>query len=151
MKKIFKLFTLFLAVSLAFTVFSCKKDDDDDDSVTYNFTTANNSLFAGSTYTLTKLYQNGTDMSAYIGTGSDQFTCSFEFKTDDTAVYKETDDTKESTETGTFKTDTANSAIQMINDDGTNIITYSSDKTTLTWAFYDKDDKCNYKLILTKQ
>ena len=146
MKKIFKLFTLFLAVSLAFTVFSCKKDDDDD-SVTYNFTTANNSLFAGSTYTLTKLYRNGTDMSAYIGTGSGQYTCSIEFKTDDTGVYKVTDDTKESTGTGTFKTDTANSAIQI----GTNIITYSSDKTTLTWAFYDKDDKCNYKLILTKQ
>lgn len=130
---------------------SCKFNDDSSSGVTIY---TGNLLFAGSTYKLTQAYQETnseyTDVSSSIGTGQNKTSITFTFGTG-TVLMSYLKNSEATLKTYSYITNTIASNIMISDSTGSSTISYSEDKSTLTWIKHEDSTNCNYKYILTRQ
>lgn len=143
--------SVLLAAFVILMAASCKFNDDSSSGVTIY---TGNLLFAGSSYKLTQAYQETnsgyTPVSSSIGTGQNQTSITFTFGAG-TVLMSYLKNGEATLKTYSYITNTIASNITISDSTGASTISYSEDKSTLTWIKHEDSDNCNFKYILTRQ
>lgn len=144
--------SVLLAAFVILMAASCKFNDDSSSGVTIY---TGNLLFAGSTYKLTQAYQETNsgytnNVSSSIGTGLNKTSITFTFGAG-TVLMSYLKNGEATLKTYSYITNTIVSNITISDSTGSSTISYSEDKSTLTWIKHEDSNNCNYKYILTRQ